>query len=106
METNDTLQHHLQARKLTQAKAAELFGVTQPRISDLVRGRLDLFSIDALVDVADKIDWPTDTLGHAPPNELPMRDPDGALRAPGHRCRWSQKRMHGSQSPRFAEAGC
>lgn len=45
----------LRARKLTQAKAAELFGVTQPRISDLVRGRLDLFSIDALVDMADKI---------------------------------------------------
>jgi predicted XRE-type DNA-binding protein len=44
----------LRARKLTQAKAAELFGVTQPRISDLVRGRLDLFSIDALVDMADK----------------------------------------------------
>ena len=29
--------------------------MTQPRISDLVRGRLDLFSIDALVDMADKI---------------------------------------------------
>jgi|ERR1700722_1097769 predicted XRE-type DNA-binding protein len=45
----------LRTRKLTQAKAAELLGVTQPRISDLVRGRLDLFSIDALVDMADKI---------------------------------------------------
>jgi predicted XRE-type DNA-binding protein len=45
----------LRARKLTQAKAAELLGVTQPRVSDLVRGRLDLFSIDALVDMADKI---------------------------------------------------
>jgi len=29
--------------------AARLFGVTQPRMSDLVRGRIDLFSIDALV---------------------------------------------------------
>ena len=28
-------------RKLTQAKAAELIGVTQPRISDLMRGRLE-----------------------------------------------------------------
>jgi predicted XRE-type DNA-binding protein len=36
---------------LTQAKAAALFGVTQPRISDLVRGRIDLFSIDTLVDM-------------------------------------------------------
>lgn len=43
------------ARKLTQAKAAALIGVTQPRISDLMRGRLDLFSLDALVDMADRV---------------------------------------------------
>lgn len=42
-------------RKLTQAKAAELIGITQPRVSDLMRGRLDLFSLDALVDMADRI---------------------------------------------------
>ena len=36
-------------RALTQIQAAELFGVTQPRISDLVRGKIDLFSIDMLV---------------------------------------------------------
>ena len=42
-------------RKLTQSKAAELIGVTQPRISDLMRGRLNLFSLDALVDMADRI---------------------------------------------------
>jgi len=45
----------MQDRKLTQAKAAELIGVTQPRISDLMRGRLNLFSLDALVDMADRI---------------------------------------------------
>jgi predicted XRE-type DNA-binding protein len=45
----------LRANKLTQSKAAELLGVTQPRISDLMRGRLDLFSLDSLVDMADKI---------------------------------------------------
>lgn len=38
-------------RGLTQAKAAQLFGVTQPRISDLVRGKIELFSIDGLVDM-------------------------------------------------------
>jgi predicted XRE-type DNA-binding protein len=37
---------------LSQARAAKLFGVTQPRISDLVRGRIDLFSIDMLVNMA------------------------------------------------------
>ncbi len=38
-------------RKLTQAQAAKLFGVTQPRVSNLVRGRIALFSIDTLVDM-------------------------------------------------------
>jgi predicted XRE-type DNA-binding protein len=37
---------------LSQAQAAKLFGVTQPRISDLVRGKIDLFSIDMLVNMA------------------------------------------------------
>lgn len=34
---------------LKQREAARLFGVTQPRISDLVRGKIELFSIDMLV---------------------------------------------------------
>ena len=41
----------IESRDLTQAEAAKLFGVTQPRISNLVRGRIDLFSIDTLVDM-------------------------------------------------------
>lgn len=36
---------------MTQAQAARQFGVTQPRISDLARGKIDLFSIDALVNM-------------------------------------------------------
>jgi len=36
---------------LTQAQAAGRLRVTQPRISDLVRGKIDLFSIDALVNM-------------------------------------------------------
>ena len=39
----------IQVRRLTQAQAAGLFGVTQPRVSDLVRGKIDRFSIDTLV---------------------------------------------------------
>ena len=39
---------------LTQTKAARLFGVSQPRVSDLVRGRIELFSIDALVNMLAK----------------------------------------------------
>jgi predicted XRE-type DNA-binding protein len=41
----------IEERKLTQAQAAKLFGVTQPRVSNLVRGRIDLFSIDTLVSM-------------------------------------------------------
>ena len=46
----------IKVRKLTQSSAAALFGVSQPRISDLVRGRIDLFSIDTLVEMLSKAD--------------------------------------------------
>ena len=39
----------IETRGLTQAQAAALFGVTQPRISDLVRGKIDRFSTDTLI---------------------------------------------------------
>jgi predicted XRE-type DNA-binding protein len=45
----------IEAQGLTQAAAAELLGVTQPRISDLVRGKIDRFSVDSLIEM----------LGHA-----------------------------------------
>lgn len=38
-------------RGLKQKQAAELFGVSQPRISDLTRGKIDEFSIDALINM-------------------------------------------------------
>jgi predicted XRE-type DNA-binding protein len=41
----------IEERSLTQAEAARLFGVTQPRVSNLVRGRIDLFSVDTLIDM-------------------------------------------------------
>ena len=42
----------IQERGMTQAEAAELFGVTQPRVSDLMRGKVNLFSLDTLMDMA------------------------------------------------------
>jgi len=45
------LKDHIEQRELSQTQAARLFGVTQPRISDLMRGRIDLFSIDTLVNM-------------------------------------------------------
>lgn len=38
-------------RNLTQTQAAKVFGVSQPRISDLNRGRIDRFTVDALVNM-------------------------------------------------------
>jgi predicted XRE-type DNA-binding protein len=46
------LKAHLTRSGLTQAQAAKLFGVTQPRISDLMRGKINLFGLDALVNMA------------------------------------------------------
>ena len=37
---------------MSQADAAKLFGVTQPRVSDLMRGKINLFGLDALVNMA------------------------------------------------------
>lgn len=45
----------LKSRGLTQSKAARLLGVSQPRVSDLIRGRIELFSIDCLVDMLARL---------------------------------------------------
>jgi predicted XRE-type DNA-binding protein len=38
----------------TQAQASRRLGISQPRLNDLLRGRIDKFSLDALVNLADK----------------------------------------------------
>jgi predicted XRE-type DNA-binding protein len=40
--------------KVTQATAAKRLGVNQPRMNDLVRGRIDKFSLDALMKLASR----------------------------------------------------
>lgn len=45
------LSQFIKSRKLTQAEAAKLLGVTQPRISNLVGGKIELFSIDTLIEM-------------------------------------------------------
>jgi predicted XRE-type DNA-binding protein len=42
-------------KRLTQAEAAKVLRVTQPRVSDLLRGRIDLFSTDALIDMLARL---------------------------------------------------
>ncbi len=45
------LRDHIDGQGMSQAQAAKVFGVTQPRVSDLVRGKIDLFSLDTLVNM-------------------------------------------------------
>jgi predicted XRE-type DNA-binding protein len=49
------LQKIITARGMTQGQIAELLGVTQPRVSALMRGRIDLFSIDTLIDMLARL---------------------------------------------------
>jgi predicted XRE-type DNA-binding protein len=44
----------IKAKKLTQAKAAEILGVSQSRVSDLIRGRWEKFSLEMLITLATK----------------------------------------------------
>lgn len=48
------LSKYVERHNLTQAEAGKLFGVTQPRISDLIRGKINLFGLDVLVNMASK----------------------------------------------------
>ena len=47
------LKEHIARTHLSQSQAAKVFGVTQPRISDLNREKVELFGLDALVGMAD-----------------------------------------------------
>jgi len=55
------IQAVVESWKATQADAASRLGLTQPRMNDLLRGRIDRFSLDALVNIASaaglKIEW-------------------------------------------------
>ncbi len=49
------VQKIIASRRFTQAEAANVLRITQPRVSDLVRGRIDLFSTDALIDMLARL---------------------------------------------------
>ena len=49
------VQKLIASRRLKQRAAAKILGVTQPRVSDLLRGRIDLFSTDALIDMLARL---------------------------------------------------
>jgi predicted XRE-type DNA-binding protein len=49
------VQKAIGSRQLTQAETAKVLRVTQPRVSDLLRGRIDLFSTDTLIDMLARL---------------------------------------------------
>jgi predicted XRE-type DNA-binding protein len=46
------LQETVKAWRVTQAAAAKRLGITQPRLNELLRGHIDKFSLDALLNLA------------------------------------------------------
>jgi len=48
------LRKFIKSKKLTQARAAEILGVSQSRISDLIRGKWERFSLEMLITLATR----------------------------------------------------
>ena len=51
-EVMQRIAQRIERKGCTQSDAAERCGITQPRMNDLLRGRLSRFSLDALVNIA------------------------------------------------------
>ena len=49
------VQRYVDKSEATQAHAAKQLGISQPRLNDLLRGRIDKFSVDALVIMLAKV---------------------------------------------------
>jgi predicted XRE-type DNA-binding protein len=49
------LRKFIKVKKLTQAKAAEILDVSQSRVSDLIRGKWDKFSLEMLITLAMRV---------------------------------------------------
>lgn len=69
------LSEAIRQQGITQAEAAALLGVTQPRVSDLMRGKVNLFSLDTLMDMAA-------TAGMAPTIQMTLPKAAAAKRTP------------------------
>jgi predicted XRE-type DNA-binding protein len=48
------LRKFIKTKRLTQAKAAEILGVSQSRVSDLIRGKWERFSLEMLITLATR----------------------------------------------------
>ena len=66
------IRKNLEARGLTQVQAAELLGITQPDVSDLVRGKLARFSISRLERFLNRLDLEIRILVGPRPTDKPQ----------------------------------
>lgn len=53
-ELAEALRQWIESEDLTQAQAAKRLGIVQPRVSEIVRGKVDLMSLDYLVGLCAK----------------------------------------------------
>ena len=49
------VEKYIQENELIQKEAAEILGVSQPRVSDLVRGKIDRVTIDMLINMLSRV---------------------------------------------------
>jgi predicted XRE-type DNA-binding protein len=49
------IKSYIESGKLTQAEAAKRFGVAQPRISEIYQGKVELFSVDKLINMLARV---------------------------------------------------
>lgn len=49
------VQRYVEKRDETQSQTAKRLGITQPRLNDLLRGRIEKFSLDALVNMLARV---------------------------------------------------
>jgi predicted XRE-type DNA-binding protein len=48
------IKQYIKINKLTQLKAAKIMGVDQPRVSKLLKGQIELFTIDVLIQMLER----------------------------------------------------
>ena len=52
------IESEIKKRNLTQAHAAEILDISQPRMNNLLNGKIHLFTVDALINIIDKLGKP------------------------------------------------
>lgn len=52
-----SITQYIESEGITQSEAAERFGVSQPRISDLMRGKLHVFTVDTLINMLYRVGY-------------------------------------------------